>query len=61
MTNIADGRLRDPEAVSKFVATVPLGRMGQTDEIKGLALLLVSSASSYINGAVIAIDGGDSA
>jgi NAD(P)-dependent dehydrogenase (short-subunit alcohol dehydrogenase family) len=61
MTNMANGRMRDPEAIKKFIATVPLGRMGQIDEIKGLALLLASSASSYINGAVIAIDGGDSA
>jgi NAD(P)-dependent dehydrogenase (short-subunit alcohol dehydrogenase family) len=61
MTNFANGRLRDPVAIEKFVATVPLGRMGKPEEIKGLALLLASPASSYINGAVIPIDGGDSA
>lgn len=58
LTNIGDGRLHDPEVARQFVADVPLGRLGQTDEIKGLALLLASPASSYITGAVIPIDGG---
>ncbi len=36
----------------------PAGRIAQPDEIKGLALLLASPASSYLTGTVIAIDGG---
>jgi NAD(P)-dependent dehydrogenase (short-subunit alcohol dehydrogenase family) len=59
LTNIAGGRLhRDPEVVRQFEALVPLRRLAQPDEIKGLALLLASPASSYITGAVIPIDGG---
>jgi len=58
VTNIANGRMRDPEAAKKFVATVPLGRLAEVDEIKGLALLLASPASSYMTGALIPIDGG---
>ncbi len=50
--------MRDPEAAKKFAATVPLGRLAEVDEIKGLALLLASAASSYMTGAVIPIDGG---
>jgi len=46
------------EAAKKFVATVPLGRLAEVDEIKGLALLLASPASSYMTGALIPIDGG---
>jgi NAD(P)-dependent dehydrogenase (short-subunit alcohol dehydrogenase family) len=58
-TNIAGGRLhREPEVVRKFADTLPLKRIAQPDEIKGLALLLASSASSFITGAVIPIDGG---
>jgi NAD(P)-dependent dehydrogenase (short-subunit alcohol dehydrogenase family) len=61
-TNIAGGRLRrDPEQAKKFSAMIPMARIGEPDEIKGLALLLASPASSYITGAVIPIDGGTTA
>ena len=62
LTNIAGGRLaREPEVVKQFEATVPLGRIANTDEIKGLALYLASPASSFHTGTVIPIDGGSSA
>jgi NAD(P)-dependent dehydrogenase (short-subunit alcohol dehydrogenase family) len=37
---------------------VAIGRMAEPDELKPLALLLASPASSFITGAVIPIDGG---
>ncbi len=37
---------------------IPLGRTGQLHEISGPLLLLASDASSYMNGSVIAVDGG---
>ncbi len=62
LTNIAGGRLhREPETVQKFADMVPLGRIARPDELKGLALLLASPASSFITGAVIPIDGGATA
>ncbi|MGC2657769.1 MAG: SDR family oxidoreductase [Bryobacteraceae bacterium] len=36
----------------------PLGRMGRPDEIAKLALYISSSAADFMNGAVVAIDGG---
>ncbi len=61
-TNIAGGRLRrDPERAKQFSAMIPMARIGEPDDIKGLALLLASPASSYITGTVIPIDGGTTA
>lgn len=60
-TNIGGGRINDPEVARTFEEMVPLGRVADTDEIKGLALLLASPASSYLTGAVIPIDGGATA
>ncbi|MEN8194416.1 MAG: SDR family oxidoreductase, partial [Bacteroidota bacterium] len=37
---------------------VPVGRMANDDDIKGLAVLLASDASAYINGENILMDGG---
>ena len=47
-----------PESERQWAALVPLGRMGEPEELKGLALLLASPAASFITGAVITIDGG---
>src|SRR4029078_6642328 len=56
-TNIGSGRLdRDPETVKLFADMVPLGRLAQTDEIKGLALLLASPAGSYLPGTGLPIN-----
>ena len=58
LTNIGGGRLNDPEVVKQFADTVPVGRIAETEEMQGLALLLASPSSSYITGTVIPIDGG---
>ncbi|RWX81638.1 SDR family oxidoreductase [Neorhizobium lilium] len=60
-TNINNGRFFNADNEAGEAATVPLGRLGQPQEIKGLALLLASDAASYITGTVIPIDGGKTA
>lgn len=60
-TELNGGRLRLPESVERMKTHIPMGRMADPQEIKGLALLLASPASSYMTGAVIPIDGGASA
>jgi len=38
----------------------PTGRLGNDEDLKGLAVLLASEASRHITGQVIAVDGGAS-
>ncbi|MGO8755125.1 MAG: SDR family NAD(P)-dependent oxidoreductase [Gallionellaceae bacterium] len=48
----------NPAFIAALEKKVPMGRIGQRDEIKGPALFLASSASSYVNGANLVVDGG---
>lgn len=57
-TNIAGGRIRDPEIAAQFSEMVPMRRIADVDEIKGVALLLSSPASSFMTGVTIPVDGG---
>ncbi len=45
-------------SIAEELKNIPLGRIAEPSEIKGLALLLASSASDYMTGCVIPIDGG---
>jgi NAD(P)-dependent dehydrogenase (short-subunit alcohol dehydrogenase family) len=49
----------DPHLKGTFLRGIPAGRMGQPDDIRGLAVLLASDASSWITGALIPMDGGN--
>lgn len=49
----------DPALRGRFMAGLPRGRLGEPDDIKGLAVLLASDASSWITGALIPMDGGN--
>jgi NAD(P)-dependent dehydrogenase (short-subunit alcohol dehydrogenase family) len=59
-TLIGGGVTENPtEEMKEMWATlIPLGRMAHPDELKGLALLLASPASSFITGAAHVVDGG---
>jgi NAD(P)-dependent dehydrogenase (short-subunit alcohol dehydrogenase family) len=58
MTNIAGGRLKNPADRKAFEAQSLIGRIGDPEDIKGLALYLASPCSSYVTGSQIVIDGG---
>lgn len=58
ITNIAGGRLRNKEDRAAFEAQSLIGRIGDVEDIKGLALLLASPAGSYMTGSLVVIDGG---
>ncbi|MFT4116063.1 SDR family NAD(P)-dependent oxidoreductase [Bradyrhizobium sp.] len=51
-------QLTTPDLKKRFEAGSPIHRVGQPEEIQGLALFLASPASSYITGTHIVIDGG---
>jgi 2-deoxy-D-gluconate 3-dehydrogenase len=46
------------ELIAGFAARVPLGRLGAPDDFAGPAVFLASSASQYVTGAVLLVDGG---
>jgi 2-deoxy-D-gluconate 3-dehydrogenase len=49
----------DPQKmIEAFMAKIPMGRMGEADEIAKVALFLASDMSSYMTGSQIVVDGG---
>ena len=64
---IAPGPIEDTEGMKRLVSEpikqklrerVPLGRFGLIKDIEAAAVFLCSDAASYINGAVLVVDGG---
>ena len=53
--------LANPEAAAPIMDNVPLARWGEPAELGPAVVFLASEASSYMTGAVLAIDGGYSA
>jgi NAD(P)-dependent dehydrogenase (short-subunit alcohol dehydrogenase family) len=55
--------MQDPQfdrqaLMNTWTANIPLGRIGEPDEIVGPALFLASDASSMVTGVVLPVDGG---
>lgn len=48
----------NPGFIQKLASKVPMARIGQPGEVAGPVLFLASSASSYVNGTNIVVDGG---
>ena len=57
-TDFAKGLWENPDILKAVLQTNPMKRIGEPDEIAGAAIMLASSAGSYINGQTIVIDGG---
>ena len=47
-----------PDAFAPIAASIPLGRIGEADEVAEVILFLASDRSSYITGQTLLIDGG---
>ena len=57
-TPLAAPVLADPVRLEKILATTPLGRIGEPEEVAALVAFLCMPVSSYITGQCIAVDGG---
>ncbi|MBI3197391.1 MAG: SDR family oxidoreductase [Rhodospirillales bacterium] len=57
-TDFAKALWDDPVYLDKRLATAPLRRIGQPDDIGGLAVLLAGKAGAFITGQTLIADGG---
>lgn len=46
-----------PEIVERISAPIPLGRIGEPEEVANVFLFLASDLASYVTGAIISVDG----
>ncbi len=51
-------RQKDPTLYERVLARTPAGKWGDIDDLAGVAVFLASSASDFITGAAIPVDGG---
>ena len=58
LTGLTEELLSDRRRKEKYGKIIPLGRIGEPEDIVGAAIFLVSDAASYITGANVYIDGG---
>jgi NAD(P)-dependent dehydrogenase (short-subunit alcohol dehydrogenase family) len=47
-----------PEAIARLLTTIPMGRIGEPDEVAKAAVFLASDDSSFVTGIELFVDGG---
>ena len=57
-TDFAKALWENPDILESVLSTTPMRRIGEPDEISGVAVMLASDAGNYINGQTIVVDGG---
>jgi NAD(P)-dependent dehydrogenase (short-subunit alcohol dehydrogenase family) len=57
-TDFAQALWDNPEAEQRAREQIPLRRLGEADDLKGLAVFLASGSSAYITGQALTVCGG---
>jgi NAD(P)-dependent dehydrogenase (short-subunit alcohol dehydrogenase family) len=57
-TDFAKALYENPETEQHVLKQYPIGRLGEVDDVAGVAVMLASRAGSFITGQTIVIDGG---
>lgn len=57
-TNNTDALRADEKRNTEILGRIPAGRWGQPSDLAGAAVFLASSASDYVHGTILAVDGG---
>jgi glucose 1-dehydrogenase len=57
-TPINQKLLNDPKLLKPLLENIPLGRLGKTQDVAGVAAFLASADADYITGTTIVVDGG---
>jgi len=58
VTPINKSLLADKVKLDSLLANIPLGRLGQVDDVAGMVAFLASDDASYVTGATFLVDGG---
>ena len=58
VTTNTEARRQDEGRSREILGRIPAGRWGRPSDLGGAAVFLASSASDYVHGAVLPVDGG---
>ena len=57
-TKLTAKQMMEPGRTEKYIKNIPLGRIGVTEDVVGASVFLAASASDFITGQIVYIDGG---